>query len=279
MARKPIRPIQLEPVVPGEPPKPADASKGILEGRSKKLVCVVCSKLFERSANNRKKAKVCTPFEFKHQVKYEKTPDGVVKKVPCACCRCLYKKTMSKNRTLDGKLIPLARIPEFLQLTGKFYPEVLLAFRVGLNAMLRVTELASLSPKDLELDSKPLPRLKVMALKKSVKMFFPVDLDSKVAAEIQTYIGSRSDGVIFDVPVRTLQHKFKQVVKKLGLGHLSIHCLRHTGISSRARQCKTMDELNYLRVQARHDSIETTKLYMGFEDSQRVDMAKRITWF
>lgn len=279
MARKPIRPIQLEPVVPGEPPKPADASKGILEGRSKKLVCVVCSKPFERAANNRGKAKVCTPFEFKHQVKYEKKPDGVVKKVPCPCCRCLYKKTMSKNRTLDGKLIPIARVPEFLQLTEKLYPEALLAFRVGLNAMLRVTELASLKPEDLELDSRPLPRLKVMALKKSVKMTYPVDLDPTVAAEIQAYIGQKTEGLIFEIPVRTLQHKFKQIVKKLGLGHLSIHSLRHTGISSRARQCKTMDELNYLRVQARHDSIETTKLYMGFEDSQRVDMAKRITWF
>lgn len=240
---------------------------------------MVCGKAFERAVNLRKKAKVCTPFEATHKATFEKQPDGSVKRIACSCCRCLYKKTLSKNRSLDGKLIPLSRVPEFLSTTKERYPEVYLAFRTGLNAMLRVTEIADLEVGDLEDQAKPLPRLMIKALKKAVKMRFPVDIPTELAGELKVYVGSRVEGRIFDVPVRTLQHKFTQIVKQIGLPHLSIHALRHTGISNVARTCKTMDELNYLRKQARHESIETTKLYMGFEDSQRVDMAKRISWF
>lgn len=282
MPKKAARPPQSSPLVAGQLVPAPDAAKGVLTSVPKKpigpkiLTCVVCSKTFYRDPNNEKKAKVCTPFEFKHAIRYEKQPDGVVKKITCACCRCLYKKTMSKNRSMDGKLIPTVRIGEFLSLTQSMYPEMLLAFRVGLNAMLRVTELASLTPKDLEIDAKPLPRLNIMALKKTVQMYYPVDVDHTLAGEIRDYLAGRADGLIFAYPVRTLQHKFKQVVKKMGLGDLSIHSLRHTGITNVAKTVKTMDELNYLRKQARHESIETTKLYMGFEDDQRVEMMGRI---
>jgi integrase len=242
------------------------------------LVCVVCSKPFTRSKNLTKKAKVCTPFSAKHITRFEKQGDGSTKKIACKCCRCLYKKTLSKNRSLDGKLIPISRVKEFLDLTKTHYPEVHLAFRVGLNAMLRVTELSDVEIVDLEEYAKPLPRLMIKALKKTVKMSYGVDIDPQMAKEIREHIAGRVEGRIFDIPVRTLQHKFTQVMKRMGLG-LSIHALRHTGISNRARTCKTMDELNYLRVQARHESIETTKLYMGFEDKQRIDMASRVAWF
>lgn len=258
---------------------PSGASTGVSEGLSKNLICVVCSKPFARAVNLVKKAKVCTPFEFKHITKYETQPDGVVKKIPCQCCRCLYKKTMSKNRTLDGKLIPLDRVPEFLGMMKDLFPEALLAMRVGLNAMLRVTEMASMTPADLDENHRPLPQIKIMALKKTVKMRYPVDIDTGLAQEIRGFLAGRVEGLIFDIPVRTLQHKFKEVAKKMGLGHLSIHSLRHTGISSKAKTCKTMDELNYVRVQARHESIETTKLYMGFEDKQRLEMHQRFTKF
>lgn len=278
MAKKPSRALSSpqDPIPPSQPPPIAE---GRVQRAPKALTCVVCSKPFERAANNRKKAKVCTPFEFTHKIAYEKQPDGQIKKIPCACCRCLYKKTMSKNRSLDGKLIPLARVPEFLDLTKKYYPEVHLAFRTGLNAMLRVTEIADLQVIDLEENAKPLPRLQIAALKKTVRMHYPVDIPPDLAQQIRTHINGRSEGLIFDIPVRTLQHKFKQVVKKMGLGNLSIHALRHTGISNRAKSCKTMSDLNYLRVQARHESIETTKLYMGFEDEQRIEMMKRIDHF
>lgn len=254
------------------PPKAPKVPKG-------SLICVVCQTPYQRAKNLQKKAKVCTPFEFNHKPRFEPQPDGSTKRISCKCCRCLYKASLAKNRTLDGKLIPLARVPEFLEITKRDYPEVWLAFRVGLNAMLRVTELADLEVGDIVPDKKPLPIINVKALKKAVKMYFPVDIDPNLARELKEFVGNRVAGRVFEIPVRTLQHKFKQVVKQMGLDHLSIHALRHTGISAKARHCKTMDELNYLRVQARHESIETTKLYMGFEDHQRVEMAQRFQVF
>lgn len=280
----PSEPVQEAPAIAPDPvPMPPSSgsdteAKAVGGKRKGPLLCAVCGKVFERSKNLRKKAKVCTPFDFNHKAKFEKQPDGQVKKIACACCRCLYKKSLAKNRTLDGKLIPLGRVPEFLAITKEAYPEVLLAFRTGLNAMLRVTEIASLEVGDLEENAKPLPRLKILALKKTVKMYFPVDIDPNLARELRAHVAGKTEGKIFDIPVRTLQHKFTQVMKRMGLD-LSIHALRHTGISNRARTCKTMDELNYLRVQARHESIETTKLYMGFEDHQRLEMASRVSWF
>lgn len=279
MAKKPAKALSSPPDPTPQAMEPTVPGQRFQRNPRGGLICVVCSKPFERAPNLRKKAKVCTPFEYEHKTVYEKQPDGVVKKVPCGCCRCLYKKTMSKNRSLDGKLIPLARIPEFLKLAQTFYPEVLLPFRVGLAAMLRVTELAELAVPDLEETAKPLPRLQIAALKKTVQMYFPVDIAPELGRQIRESVGARKEGRIFDIPVRTLQHKFKQIVKKMGLGHLSIHSLRHTGITNVARTVKTMDELNYLRKQARHESIETTKLYMGFEDQQRIEMMGRVQHF
>jgi integrase len=243
------------------------------------LTCVVCRSPFIREPNNVAKAKVCTPFAFVHKVRYEPQPDGSAKKIPCRCCRCLYKKTLAKNRSLDGKLIPRARVEEFLNLTKKIHPEVLLAFRVGLNAMLRVTEIAGLEVGDVQPEAQPVPKLLVKALKKTVHMKIGVDINPETAAALKKHTGRRTAGLIFDMSTRTLQRKFKDVVEKMGLGHLSIHALRHTGISNRAKTCKTMDELGYLSVQARHESIETTKIYMGFEDDQRVEMMGRNKWY
>jgi integrase len=194
---------------------------------------------------------------------------------------CLYKKTLAKNRSLDGKIIPSARIDDFLKRTRSIYGEdVYLAFRLGLNAMLRVQEISALKIVSFRGDAKPLPQVDVLALKKKVELKYAVDVDPRMATDI----GKLTDGrptseSLFGMPVRTLQHKFKQIVRGMDLGHLSIHSLRHTGISNRARAIANMNDLNYLRQQARHESIETTKLYMGYEERQRVEMAKIVKWF
>lgn len=279
MSKKAAKALSSHPNPPPGPGTAPSAGDGVELAPRGPLICVVCGKPFERAANLRKKAQVCTPFAFVHKVRYDKQPDGQVKKISCACCRCLYKKTISKNRTLDGKMIPRARVGEFLELTARLYPEVHLNFRVGLNAMLRVTELSTLDIQHLFDQAKPLPQLGVIALKKSVKMLYKIDIDPKTAQDLRKQAGDRLTGPLFEMPVRTLQHKFKQVVKKMGLGHLSIHALRHTGISNRAQHCKSMEDLNYLRVQARHESIETTKLYLAFEEQQRIEMSRRVTYF
>lgn len=263
------------------PRKPSEAPKTPGSGRGIALSCVVCRQTFRRPKRLAVKAKVCTPYATDHKARFERQPDGSTKKIPCGCCRCIYVKTIAKNRTLDGKMIPSARVQEFLKLTSKMYGDtVCLAFRLGINAMMRVTEIASIKARHLDLDAKPLSRVKIVGLKKKVEMEWPVDIDPDMAQVLRFHAATLlgEDASLFGMPVRTLQHKFKQVIRKMGLGNLSIHALRHSGVFMRARSCKTMDELNYVRQQARHSNIATTLLYVGFEERQRMDMAGRIKW-
>lgn len=244
------------------------------------IVCVVCRNHFFRPPNLAVRAKVCTKKGFKHDIKYKRMPDGSSKKVSCPCCRCMYKKTLAKNRDLDGKLIPSTKMGEFLSRSRHLYGQaVWLAFRLGMNAMLRVKELASLEAGAIHADAKPLPQIEVVALKKKVEIPYRVDIDPSMAKDLMTFLGGRRQGSLFGMPVRTLQHKFKQVAKGLGIGQMSIHSLRHTGIWNRGRSVTDMTDLNYLRQQARHESIEVTKLYLGYEEAQRITMAKKVKWY
>ena len=244
------------------------------------LTCSVCRKEFTRPPNLVPKAKVCTPSSFRHKTTYKKEPDGRVRRIPCQCCRCVYKKTLAHQRNLDGKIIPSARAAEFLKTTRKRYGDnVALAFRLGLNAMLRVQEMSSMKPMHVHPDAQPLPRVDVIALKKQVEMVYPVDIDPDMAKVLTRHLKKiGTNETLFSLPVRTLQHKFTQVVKSMGLS-LSIHSLRHTGIWNRARSITNLNDLNYLREQARHESIETTKIYLGYEQQERIQMAKKVKWF
>ena len=242
------------------------------------LNCVVCGKSFEREANNAVKAKVCLPANAPHRKIDKVQSDGSVKKI-CECCRCVYKKTIGKQRTVEGKMIPLSRISEFLKLSRETYgSDIGLAFMTGINAMLRVTELFNLQVTDIYPSARPLPQVHVMALKKGVRMRFPVDMDPETIRSLKSYCGARTSGPVFDIPVRTLQHKFKQIMRAMDLPELSIHTLRHTGIANRGREVKNLNELNYLRIQARHESIETTKLYLGLDTKERVEMSAKTNW-
>jgi len=243
------------------------------------LVCVVCGSKYLRAPNNAVKAKVCTPFKYTHKVTWIDEPDGNKKKVPCPCCRCIYKKTLAKHRTLDGKILPTARLEEFLRLSEKLFNKgIALAFRTAINAMLRVGELSSIQVGDVDFNLKPIPALYVIALKKAVKIRYKVDIDPEMAADLKVWIGKKREGPIFGIPIRTLQERFKTVVRKMGIPGFSIHSLRHTGVFNRGKSVTTLTDLNYLRDQARHESIETTKLYLGYEERQRVDMMKKVKW-
>lgn len=242
------------------------------------LKCVVCGKGFTRPPNNAVKAKVCTPFKYPHKVTWEDQPDGSKKKHPCPCCRCIYKKTLSKQKSLDGKILPARRLEEFLKVAAEVCgDDMALAFRLGVNAMLRVGELSTLAVADLDLDRKPVPAVYVVALKKAVKMRYRVDIDPRMAGDLKALARGRV-GPLFQTPLRTLQDRFKHVVHKMGLPGFSIHSLRHTGICLRGKSVTNLNDLNYLREQARHESIETTKLYLGYEEEQRLEMMKKVEW-
>ncbi len=180
---------------------------------------------------------------------------------------------------LDAKMIPSDRISEFLSTAEQRYgPEVRLAFRVGMNAMLRVTELAGLNVTHFRPEALPLPQLAVAALKKKSEVLHPVDLNPDTIYALTIHLRQRNGDYIFSPSARSLQRYFQHTARALNLGHLSIHALRHTGIWNRARSITNLNDLNYLRQQARHSSIETTQLYLGYEAKERVEMAKRINW-
>jgi integrase len=244
------------------------------------LVCVVCKDKFTRPANLAVKAKVCTSKSQTHKTTWKKLPDGSTKRISCGCCLCVYKRTLSKQSSLDGKLVPSEKTGALLRKARELYgDETWLAFRLALNAMLRVRELASLLVSDLKSDVKPVPQLEVVALKKKVEMRYKVDIDPKTAREVKAMVGRRTTGTLFETAKRTFQERFKAVARAVGLGHLSIHSLRHTGISNRGAAVTDMRDLNYLRDQARHNSIEVTKRYLGYETSQRAAMAKKVRWY
>lgn len=243
------------------------------------LICAVCKKPFRRPPNLAVKAKVCTSKGVVHKTRWEKQPDGSAKKIACGCCLCVYKRTLAKNRSLDGKIIPKDKVAPLLQKTREMYGQLTsLAFRLGLNAMLRVRELASLQVTDLRTDTKP-AKIEVVALKKKVEMRFPVDIGPDMVRDLKPVIGKRTSGNLFETSKRTFQERFKAVARAIGLDGLSIHSLRHTGISNRARAVTNFEEENYLGNQARHNSIETTRLYLGYEVKQRLSMVKKIKWF
>ena len=244
------------------------------------LTCVVCGNTFQRPPNLVPKAKVCTSSSADHTARYEPQPDGSTRKVACRCCSCIYKKALGKVRDLKGKIIPSKEISTLLSKAGQEYgPEIRLAFRLGLNAMLRVTEITQLEVPHFRSDATPVSQLDVMAIKKKAKLLYPVDLDDATTTALTKHLGTRTNGRIFARSARTLQHYFKETARALNLGHLSIHSLRHTGIWNRARSVTNLNDLNYLRQQARHESIETTKLYLGYEDAERQEMVKKVAWF
>ena len=228
---------------------PRDVDRSLPAGSAQKgaLKCVVCGKGFSRPPHLVPRAKVCTRSGSSHRTKYETRPDGSAQRIPCACCFCIYKKALSKVRDLSGKLIPSARIPEFLEKVEASYGhDVQLAFRVGLNAMLRVSELSNLQVAHFRPNARPLPQLDVLALKKRAKLLHPVDLDRDTVRALAKNLGARRKGSIFDLPVRSLQRYFKVTVREMKLEKLWIHSLRHTGIWNQARSVTNLNDLNYL---------------------------------
>lgn len=158
-------------------------------------------------------------------------------------------------------------------------PCLLTMVRRSYAFMMGMMEITQLGASHFRPQAKPVPQLDVMAIKKRAMLLYPVDLDRDTSRALSRHLGNRVDGRVFARSVRSLQHYFKETVRGMGLGHLSIHSLGHTGIWNRARSVTNLNDLNYLRQQARHESVETTKLYLGYEDAERLEMVKKVTWF
>lgn len=148
---------------------------------------------------------------------------------------------------------------------------------LGLNAGLRVEEMASLKHGNLLIDK---TRSSLLVTGKGSKKRAPwISSDFKMTC--QRYIAYKKDfgyGVSAEdyllnnlkggkITKRALQKFFKRLIKKAGLpGHYYIHCLRHTYTTFLLKS----SNYNYRFVQRQlgHSSIRTTQVYAGVIESE-----------
>jgi site-specific recombinase XerD len=148
---------------------------------------------------------------------------------------------------------------------------------LGLNAGLRVEEMATLKKSDLIIES---DRSSITVLGKGNKRR-AVWINSDFKRKCQLYLGYKKrfgysldeDSYLLNnlkggkISKRALQKFFKIIMSKAGLpAHFHIHCLRHTYTTF----LLTASNFNYRFVQQQlgHSSIKTTQVYAGVLESE-----------
>ena len=148
---------------------------------------------------------------------------------------------------------------------------------LGLNAGLRVAEMASLKHSDLIIDDE---RSSITVLGKGNKRR-AIWINADFKRKCQLYLGYKErfgysldeDSYLLNnlkggkISKRALQKFFKIIMSKAGLpAHFHIHCLRHTYTTF----LLTASNFNYRFVQQQlgHASIKTTQVYAGVLESE-----------
>lgn len=148
---------------------------------------------------------------------------------------------------------------------------------LGLNAGLRVEEMASLKHSDLIIDS---DRSSIVVIgkgnkkravwinadfKRKCQLYFGYKERFGYSLEENSYLLNNLKGG--KISKRALQKFFKIIMKNAGLpAHFHIHCLRHTYTTF----LLTASKFNYRFVQQQlgHSSINTTQVYAGIIESE-----------
>ena len=161
---------------------------------------------------------------------------------------------------------------------GKFTPvRNWFMIELGLNAGLRVEEMASLKHSDLIIEN---GRSSITVLGKGNKKR-AVWINNDFKRKCQLYLGYKKrfgynldkDSYLLNnlkgdkISKRALQKFFKIIMKRAGLpAHFHIHCLRHTYTTF----LLSASNFNYRFVQQQlgHSSINTTQVYAGIIESE-----------
>ena len=148
---------------------------------------------------------------------------------------------------------------------------------LGLNAGLRVEEMASLKHSDLIIDS---DRSSIVVIgkgnkkravwinadfKRKCQLYFSYKERFGYSLEENSYLLNNLRGG--KISKRALQKFFKIIMGRAGLpAHFHIHCLRHTYTTF----LLTASNFNYRFVQQQlgHSSINTTQVYAGIVESE-----------
>jgi site-specific recombinase XerC len=156
---------------------------------------------------------------------------------------------------------------------------------LGLNAGLRVAEMATLRHQDLLIDGQR-SSLKVLGKGKKKR---PVWIASEFKATCEAYAKIKaefgysvdSEGFVLNnlkgerISKRALQKSFKKLIALAGLGNrYSIHCLRHTYTTFLLKASN--HDYRFAQRQLGHASIRTTQVYAGLLESENRDALARM---
>ncbi len=142
---------------------------------------------------------------------------------------------------------------------------------LALSTGLRVSEMAALTIKDIDLKR---GAISVVRLKRKKKTKETIALSKELTEHLKSYIDDRKSGKLFkgkrgNLTAQGLQRIWKAAIKRAGLPkEISIHCARHT---IAVHLLKKTGNLRLVQKQLGHSSPATTaNMYadISFEDMQ-----------
>lgn len=160
-----------------------------------------------------------------------------------------------------------------------------LMIELGLNAGLRVSEMAGLKHCDIFIDESR----SFLIVNGKGKKIRPVSINFFLAGLIEQYINYKTvfgfscekDSFLLNnrrnkkISKRSLQKSFSAIIVNSGLpSHYSIHCLRHTYATFLLKASNYNFE--FVRRQLGHSSIKTTQIYAGLIDSENKAAVERL---
>jgi len=148
---------------------------------------------------------------------------------------------------------------------------------LGLNAGLRVSEMASLKHKNLLL-GEDRSSIKVLGkgnkkraiwissgFKKNCRRYIELKKEFGFSIDEDTHLLNNPNG--YKITKRALQKAFKKLIEKAGLpSHYHIHCLRHTYTTFLLKASN--HNYRFVQQQLGHASIKTTQTYAGVLESE-----------
>lgn len=199
-------------------------------------------------------------------------------------CKAWVKATSMQKTSIAidrSKYMTEDELRAFLEAAKAQAPIWWLAFRVMTNAMLRVGELRLVRPVDVEILG-DVATVRVVTLKRALRNAVAVRVDLETARAVLDFAKVNRidpDKPLWPWSTRWTEKVFRMVLKAAKIrATLTPHALRHTGIMIRAKHVSTPEELEWLRLSARHASLQTTMLYVHTSKETEDKLVGKVKW-
>ena len=172
----------------------------------------------------------------------------------------LFSKVENKKKKLPSYLTE-SEFLELLKLTKKTHHK--LAFILGFNSGLRISEVVSLKPEHIDFEGKRI-FIKNSKWGKDRVVPLPKSFPKSYLSHIPIKCGCRA-----------LQIAFTSKIKRSSINktNLSFHSLRH---SFAVRSMERGIPLNHIQVLLGHESIKTTSIYLRINPKDALDKYKEL---